>query len=69
MKKSKKALLTAAILTAAVNFTSCGPDPDVQTVYGPPSDISDSSCETTTTYEPEYDKPQPEYDAPVDYKE
>lgn len=64
MKKSKKALLTAAILTAAVNFTSCGPDSDIQTSYGPPPDMSDSSCETT--YEPADYTPQPEYGAPID---
>ena len=64
MKKSKKALLTAAILTAAVNFTSCGPDSDIQTSYEPPPDMSDSSCETT--YEPADYTPQPEYGAPID---
>ena len=60
MKKSKKALLTAAMLTSAVSFTSCEPSGSkVQDVYGPPVVQED------TTYDPAMDKPQTEYEAPI----
>ena len=64
MKKTKKTLLTAAVLTAAVSFTSCEPSGStVQEVYGPPVVQED------TTYDPAMDTPQTEYEAPIEIEE
>ena len=63
MKKTKKTLLTAAILTAAVNFTSCsggsGYDPatsEVQEVYGPPVVSETETTESPTETDPSTDE-------------
>ena len=64
MKKTKKTLLTAAVLTAAVSFTACEPSGStVQEVYGPPVVQED------TTYDPAMDTPQTEYEAPIEIEE
>lgn len=65
MKKSKKTVLTALILTSAVNMASCDLfSDDIQDVYGPPVDMS--SEVPMTEYDPYYEEPQPEYGVPVD---
>ena len=50
MKKTKKTMLTAALLAAAANLTACTlpwqNDDEVQTVYGPPSETAESFSET-----------------------
>ena len=49
MKKTQKTKLTAAILAAAVNFSSCTSGGEVQNVYGPPVDYTDTSASQTVT--------------------
>ncbi len=66
MKKSGKTLLTATLLTTAVNMVSC--DSDYQNVYGPPPDIKSEMSESSS-YDP-YDEPlQPEYGVYEYYKD
>ena len=74
VKKTKKTMLTAAILTAAMSFTSCDPTgSDVQDVYGPPvvtetteADTTEpTTAEPTTTYDASKETAQPVYGPPV----
>lgn len=66
MKKTKKALLTAAILTSAINMTSC--DSGYHAVYGSPPDMDSSEPSESSSYDPYYDDFQPEYGVPEDYE-
>lgn len=59
MKKSRKTLLSATLLTFAFNMASC--DSGYQNVYGPPPDMESEPSEISA-YDP-HDKPfQPEYE-------
>lgn len=64
MKKTKKTLLTALAFTSAVGMTSC--DLFGQALYGPPPDYSSESSESS--YNPQDDDMQTEYEAPIAYE-
>ena len=66
MKKTKKTALTAAILLAAANMTSCdfpwsADKNEEKTVYGPPDMFSDSD-----DFDASSEDPQDVYGPPVD---
>ncbi len=74
MKKTKKTALTAAILLAAANMTSCdfpwsADKNEEKTVYGPPDsvevkDSSDADSNALSEFDPASEMPQLEYGPP-----